>query len=64
MKYALRCLTGKRAGEVFVVSGEITGLGRSSRNAIAIADPLLSRDHCQFELRGGELWLTDLASVN
>lgn len=64
MKYALRCLTGKRAGEVFAVSGEITGLGRSSRNAIAIADPLLSRDHCQFELRGGELWLTDLASVN
>ena len=39
-------------------------LGRSSQCDIPITDPLLSRSHCRFELRGEELWLTDLASAN
>ena len=38
--------------------------GRSSQNEILLTDPLLSRNHCRFELRGGELWIVDLASVN
>ncbi len=39
-------------------------LGRSSQCDIAISDLLLSRSHCRFELRNGELWLIDLASAN
>jgi len=39
-------------------------LGRSSQSDIAISDPLLSRSHCRFELRGDDLWVCDLASAN
>lgn len=39
-------------------------VGRSSQNDIALSDPLLSRHHCRYELRGAELWVVDLASAN
>ncbi len=39
-------------------------VGRSSQNDVALSDPLLSRHHCRFELRGSELWVVDLASAN
>ncbi len=63
-EYCLRFLSGPRAGTVFKMEGKQARLGRSSGNEIAIKDPLLSRDHCLFEVNDGELYLTDLASAN
>ena len=40
-------------------------IGRSSRNDISIADEALSRFQCRFFMKpGGELWVSDLGSVN
>jgi hypothetical protein len=61
--------------EILVAEGPLKGsrytvpetglrLGRSSSCEISIADPALSRNHCLFEVRDGELWVTDLASAN
>jgi len=55
---------GPLKGRHFPVTSAGLKLGRSSQCDIAITDPLLSRSHCRFELRGDELWLTDLASAN
>jgi len=48
----------------FAIPAAGARVGRSSQNDIALTDPLLSRHHCRFELRGAELWLVDLASAN
>ncbi|MFZ4396361.1 MAG: FHA domain-containing protein [Kiritimatiellia bacterium] len=48
----------------FAIPSAGARVGRSSQNDIALADPLLSRHHCRFELRDTELWLVDLASAN
>lgn len=61
--------------EILVVGGPLKGrrfavprtglrLGRSSSCEVSVKDPALSRNHCLFENRNGELWLTDLASAN
>ena len=40
-------------------------VGRSAKNAdMIIDDDAISRAHAQFELRHGELWLSDLGSLN
>lgn len=65
----------KKIPEILVTAGPLQGrrfavkagglrLGRSSTCEIALADPALSRNHCLFEVRDGELWATDLASAN
>lgn len=48
----------------FVVPETGLRLGRSSSCEISISDPALSRNHCLFEVRDGQLWVTDLASAN
>ncbi len=55
---------GPLQGRHYTVTFAGLKLGRSSQCDIAIPDLLLSRSHCRFELRGSELWLTDLASAN
>ena len=61
--------------EILVVGGPLKGqrfsvpeaglrLGRSSSCEVSVHDASLSRNHCLFETRGGELWITDLASAN
>ncbi len=61
--------------ELLVTAGPLEGrrfpvleagirLGRSSSCEISIPDPALSRNQCLFELRDGEIWITDLASAN
>ena len=65
----------KKTSEILVTVGPLRGrrfavterglrLGRSSTCEIAMPDPALSRNHCLFELRDGDLWVTDLASAN
>ena len=48
----------------FMVTEAGIRLGRSSSCEISIPDPALSRNQCLFELRDGEIWITDLASAN
>jgi len=55
---------GPRAGRRIPFTPPWMTLGRTSSCDIAIADPLLSRAHCRFELRDGNLWLVDLESAN
>jgi hypothetical protein len=55
---------GPNRGGEFVIPVAGARVGRSSQNDIALTDPLLSRHHCRFELRGAELWAVDLASAN
>lgn len=54
-----------QVGKVFtLLAGKSQTLGRASHNPLAISDPLLSRDHCRFEINGDALWVTDLDSAN
>ena len=62
--YALVIDDGPLRGVRYPVSQAGLTLGRSTQCDIAIKDLLLSRSHCRFELRGDELWVTDLASAN
>ena len=55
---------GERKGDRFTVPASGLRLGRSSSCEISIPDPALSRNHCLFEFRDGQLWATDLASAN
>lgn len=55
---------GPLRGRRFTVTERGLRLGRSSTCEIAMPDPALSRNHCLFELRDGDLWVTDLASAN
>ncbi len=60
-------LQGQQAGQVFTVQIRHLILGRSDKLAhIHIPDPnrTLSRQHARFELRGNEIYLTDLDSTN
>ena len=60
-------LQGQQAGQVFTVQIRHLILGRSAKLAhIHIPDPnrTLSRQHARFELRGNEIYLTDLDSTN
>ncbi len=64
--YALTIETGPcNVGETFTLTpGDPQTLGRASDNAIAIPDPLLSRNHCRFDVIDGAVWVTDLESAN
>ena len=55
---------GPLKGRRFTVEATGLRLGRSSTCEISIPDPSLSRNHCLFEVRDGQLWVTDLASAN
>lgn len=55
---------GPLKGRRFAVPASGLRLGRSSSCEISIPDPSLSRNHCLFETRDGNLWVTDLASAN
>ncbi|MBR4651990.1 MAG: FHA domain-containing protein [Kiritimatiellae bacterium] len=63
-KLELVVSAGPLKGRRYTVSETGTRLGRSSSCEIAVPDPALSRSHCLFEMRNGEIWVTDLASAN
>ena len=56
--------SGPAKGREFALSGTDADIGRSDQNDIALHDVELSRRHCRLEFRGGELWVSDLASAN
>ena len=62
--FSLLVVEGSRKGSVFQVPVSGIKLGRSSRCDIEINDPMLSRDHCCFEVRNDRLWVMDLNSAN
>lgn len=62
--YSLRVTAGANRGATFAIAGDAVTLGRSEQCDITIPDPLLSRKHCRFDVRGGALWVADLASAN
>ena len=55
---------GPLKGTRFAVPQAGLRLGRSSTCEISLPDPALSRNHCLFEIRENQLWVTDLASAN
>ena len=63
-QYTLIIDEGPLKGHRYPVTFAGLKLGRASQCDIAISDPLLSRTHCRFELRGSDLWVIDLASAN
>jgi hypothetical protein len=62
--YKLVVEAGPNRGQEFPIAASGARAGRSNQNDILLTDPLLSRHHCRFEMRGGELWVVDLASAN
>ncbi len=63
-KFKLVVESGKERGREYPVGDAPLTIGRSSQNDITLSDELLSRHHCSVGMRGSELWITDLASVN
>lgn len=56
---------GADQGKKITVPPEGGRMGRSSKNDIVLADPLLSRHHCRLFFKTGDgLWITDLGSSN
>jgi len=62
--YRLVVEKGPDTGSEFPIPERGAGLGRASTNDIALKDEQLSRLHCRFQFRKGELWVLDLASAN
>ena len=60
----LLVMSGPLEGQRFAVTENGIRLGRSSSCEISIPDPSLSRNQCLFEVRGGTVYVTDLASAN
>src|SRR5205823_3951723 len=46
------------------LSAEGATIGRSPDNDIVLEDPLASRHHARLDLRGSEIYVTDLGSAN
>lgn len=51
-------------GEVYELSGPVTGLGRAADNQIVVNSNRLSRYHAQIVFSQGQYWLRDLGSKN
>lgn len=63
-EYRLTIISGNSVGKTQILNSFPVTLGRSSKNDFSIPDEMLSRHHCSIDMRGDELWLTDLASAN
>ena len=55
---------GPHKGAEFHVPPDGARLGRAARNDIVVDDIGLSRHHCRFFFKNGELWVADLGSAN
>jgi hypothetical protein len=65
MPFALRVVAGEREGETFRLPEDRTfTIGRDACNDIRLHDRKLSRIHCQIEVIGGQVQITDLNSTN
>jgi len=57
-------VAGPLSGEVFLLVGEQVSVGRDAANSIGLADPALSRRHCEFRREADGWSVRDLASSN
>ncbi len=57
-------LSGTTAGNEYELMSDQTTIGRGPGVTLAFDDSTLSREHAAFEVRGGTLYLRDLASTN
>ncbi len=61
----LEVVQGEDKGKTITLPEEGGRVGRSSKNDVVLADPLLSRHHCRaYFSPQGDLWLADLGSAN
>lgn len=51
-------------GQVYLISGATTDIGRSEGNILLADDPYLSPRHARITIRDGQYYLRDLGSVN
>jgi pSer/pThr/pTyr-binding forkhead associated (FHA) protein len=61
--WSLRAGSGIEKGQIIPLSG-LMDVGRALECDISILEPSLSRKHAEFEVRNGDLILTDLGSSN
>lgn len=56
---------GPDKGKKLTIPPEGARVGRSSKNDVALSDPMMSRHQCRFFFKSdGQLWTTDLGSSN
>jgi pSer/pThr/pTyr-binding forkhead associated (FHA) protein len=60
----LEILDGEREGETFPISGKTVTIGRDPQCDLHLADPYVSRKHCQIVFRGDHFTMMDLGSLN
>lgn len=63
-KVFLEILSGDRKGEVFPITGKTVTIGRDPQCDLHLADPYISRKHCQIVFRGDHFTMMDLGSLN
>ncbi|MBX3443498.1 MAG: FHA domain-containing protein [Planctomyces sp.] len=61
---SLLVVQGPDQGASFELEGDHVGLGRGSRNAAALSDTEVSREHARLECRDGQWFAIDLGSSN
>src|SRR2546425_12043279 len=59
-------ISGSLRGSVFPITeaGLVIGRKHPENDVTLENDDMVSRRHCRFQLRGGQVWLTDLYSRN
>lgn len=60
----LTALSGPDAGSVFTLKNDVIVIGRSSACDVMLHDGALGRRHSEIRHEGGQVFLTDLGSVN
>ena len=60
----LEILNGDREGEIFPIAAKTVTIGRDSHCDLHLADPYVSRKHCQIVFRGDHFTMMDLGSLN
>ena len=64
MSLELRVIDGPDQGRKFTLNvGPAMMLGRSDQAQYQLTDPRVSRNHCQVEVRGQQVLVTDLQSA-
>jgi len=60
----LEILNGDREGEIFPITRKTVTIGRDPQCDLHLADPYVSRKHCQIVFRGDHFTMMDLGSLN
>src|SRR5437868_1428724 len=63
-RFTLRVVEGPAAGRVFESSADSASIGSHELNALAVADPTVSRFHCELKVLPEGVRVRDLGSRN